>query len=98
MKTSTLIGLVAFSTSISAFANAIVFPDSENNARTKTEIVFPKDKTPVPLVGGYQIENGILTPTLKIKRHILEKKISRLCISMAKRQKNHLGITLKTDS
>ena len=61
MKTSTLIGLVAFSTSISAFANAIVFPDSENNARTETEIVFPKDKTPVPLVGGYQIENGILT-------------------------------------
>ena len=74
MKTMTLIGLVAFTTSISAFANAIVFPDSENNARTETEIVFPKDKTPVPLVGGYQIENGILTPTLKIKRHILEKK------------------------
>ncbi|WP_428199876.1 hypothetical protein [Aliivibrio salmonicida] len=35
MKTNIFIGLVAFSTSITAFANnAIVFPDSENNTRT----------------------------------------------------------------
>ncbi|PKG38913.1 hypothetical protein [Psychromonas sp. Urea-02u-13] len=62
MKTIKILGLLAFATSMTVAANnAIVFPGPSNTAVENAPVVFPVDKTPVPLVGGYQIENGILT-------------------------------------
>ncbi|MDP2571859.1 hypothetical protein Q8W40_06695 [Vibrio penaeicida] len=61
MKFFKLLSLAAMlATSAASANNAIVFPGS-NSAVGDAPIVFPKAKTPVPIVGGYTLENGLLT-------------------------------------
>jgi len=57
-----LIGLLAIfaSTTVSA-NNTILFPGSANTQATGTSISVPQYKSPIALVGGYQVSDGVLT-------------------------------------
>ncbi|WP_394388886.1 hypothetical protein [Shewanella woodyi] len=57
-----LISLLALFAATATSANeAIVFPGSTNMAAAETPITFPQEKSPIALVGGYQVEGGVLT-------------------------------------
>ncbi|MPY26583.1 hypothetical protein FM037_11565 [Shewanella psychropiezotolerans] len=62
MNKINVIGLVALLATATVSANnVIVFPGTSDASVTEASITFPQEKTPVPLVGGYQIEQGVLT-------------------------------------
>ncbi|AQS36883.1 hypothetical protein Sps_01719 [Shewanella psychrophila] len=57
-----LIGLLALFATTAASANeTIVFPGSTSTSAVEASITFPQEKSPIALVGGYQVEGGILT-------------------------------------
>lgn len=61
MNKVNLFGLIAILATATVSANNIVFPVHTDTLATESVVNFLQEKIPVPLVGGYQIENGVLT-------------------------------------